>query len=586
MKAIIMAGGEGTRLRPLTCELPKPMLRIMNAPLLEHTLKLLASHEIFDVAITCGYRGEKIKEYFGSGTALGLRLSYFFEDSPLGTAGGVKNAESFIDGDFLCMSGGIMTDLDLGSLIRLHKSRDAAATLALTRSPAVMNYSPVATDEHGKILRFIETPDWSDASSAFTSAGVYVLSPEVLSLIPCGQHSDFGKDIFPAMLSAGKPLYALKYGGYWADICDSAAYRRVHSDILDKKLSLSLPSQREEGIWIEEGAFPEQGALLRPPVFIGSGSKIRRGARIEPYSVIGRGVSIGSGAGIKRSVILDGCRIEENAQLRGCIADEEAVFRSGSAVYEQSVIGRGSIVGENCAVKPSVRIWPGKELPPDSVQRKNLIWGSCLCGIIWNRSGVCGELGREITPEVMTRLGAAVGSMLGGGRLAVSDYGSPGSAMLKSAFTGGALSTGAEVFDFGEQPLPVTRSGVRFHSMQAGVSINIYTSGGTEYGEARFITTAGADPDRAFIAELRGRFEREDFARASAEEIREAEYLFEYKLFNVKNLINSTKIRSLGYKIIISCGSPWAERLLKVRGMISTALSSRQGSSLPSLPSS
>ncbi len=566
MKAVIMAGGEGTRLRPLTCELPKPMVRIMNAPLLEHCIRLLKKHGIEDIAVTCGYMGGKIKEYFGSGAALGVRLSYFSEDIPLGTAGGLRNAAEFIDGDFLCISGGILTDTNLKSVIDFHRSRGGAASLALVKAPSAPDYGAVITDASGRVLRFSELPDWHAAASAYISAEIYVLSPEILSLIPPDTGSDLRRDILPLLLDGGRGIYAVKCESFWADICDASAYRKCHSDILDNKLSVSLPRQTEEGIRIEDGAVIEKGAVLRPPIYIGSGSKICRGARIEPYSVIGRGVTVSGGAGVKRSVVLDGAKIEENAQLRGCVADAETIFRRGSAVYEQAVIGRGSIVGENCAVKPSVKIWPGKELPADTVQKRNLIWGDCVSSRIWTRTGICGELGRDITPEVFTRLGAAAGSICENERLAVSDYGSPASAMLKSAFVGGALSTGVRLYDFGEQPLPVSRSGVRFHGMKAGVSVNVYSSGGTDYGEARIITSGGADPDAELIAALRSRFEREDFVRGGAETVNEAEYLFEYKLFYLKNLINSTKKQSLGYKLILGCGSPWAERLLKSAG--------------------
>ncbi|MCH5188564.1 MAG: NTP transferase domain-containing protein [Oscillospiraceae bacterium] len=566
MKAVIMAGGEGTRLRPLTCDIPKPLVRLVNAPIMEHTIRLLRDNGTTDIAVTCGYLGEKIKEHFGDGSALGVKLSYFFEDAPLGTAGGVKNAAGFIDGDFLCISGSVVTDINLGELISFHKCRGAMATLALTKSPAPMEHSMVVTNPDGRVTRFVDNPDWSMVSSTLISAGIFVLSPKALNYITPGTKSDFARDLFPAMLKDNQGIYALRSGGYWCDIGDPASYRRCTADVLDKKVRLHLPDQQDEGIWLEEGVFLEQGAVVRPPVYIGTGSRIRRGARIEPYSVLGRSVTVSSGAGVKRSIVLDRCRIEENAQLRGCIADEEAVMRRGSAVYEQSVIGRGSIVGENCAVKPSVKIWPGKELPINSVQKKNLIWGGYVNSRIWNSGGIHGELGTEITPEILSRLGAAIGTLCEGGKLAVSDYGSPASAMLKSAFIGGALSTGVKLYDFGEQPLPVSRSGIRFHRIEAGVSINVYTSEGVDYGEARIITSGGVDPDKDFISALRRHFENEDFARSSADTILEAEYLFEYKLFYLKNLINSTTRQSLGYKLILGCGSPWAERLLKSAG--------------------
>lgn len=561
MKAIILAGGEGTRLRPLTCDTPKPLLPIMNVPLAEHTIRLLKNHGCTEIAVTLGYLGSKIKDCFGNGRALGVSLHYFSEKTTLGTAGAVKNAEEFFDDDFLCISGDIITDVNLTELMNYHTDKNALMTVALVKSAVPMEYGTAVTNNDGRIIRFTDSPDWSAAASAYVNGGIYVFSKEIFSHIPSNKPADFVRDIFPAVIGPSTEAYAKKLEGYWTDISDIGAYRKCHSDILDKKINLILPPQKEEGIWLEDGVFIEKGAVLRPPVYIGGGSRIKRGARIEPYSVLGRGVTVNSGAGVKRSVILSRCKIEENAQLRGCVADEDVTFSQGCAVYEQAVIGKGSVIGENCAVKPSVKIWPGKELDADRVQRKNLIWGSCKSSRIWTKTGISGALGTDITPEICSRLGSAAGSLFPG-RIAVSDYGSPAAAMLKNSICGGILSTGARLFDFGEQPLPVSRSGVRFHSMDMGISVNVYSRPSGDYGEIRFIFPCG-DPEGEFIGELRRRYEDEDFIRGDSQSIYEAEYLFEYKLFYLKNLINSTKKQSLGYKLIVGSSSLWAERLLQ-----------------------
>lgn len=567
MKALILAGGEGTRLRPLTCDRPKPMLRVMGRPVLERCVGLLRESGLTDIGMALSYMPACVREYFGDGERFGVKITYFIEDLPLGTAGAVKNAASLADGSgLLVMSGSALTDMDPGELIRFHESRGAMASLALTRSGPDPGHDTAATAADGRITRLAESPDWGLAASSQTCAGMYVLAPELLSYIPDGVPSDLMRDLFPALLGDKKGIYGLELKGYWRELGDLSAYRRCHEDILDGKVRFPLPKDGGNGIFLEDGAVIEQGAAVRPPVYIGSGSAVRRGARLEPYSVLGRKVTVRSGAGIKRAVVLDNCRIEENAQLRGAVVDDGAVLGRGSAVYEQAVIGRHSAVGENCAVKPGVRIWPQKELPADRVQRTNLIWGSCGGGRIWNRTGIFGELGVEITPETMTRLGAAMGTLAGCDRLAASDSGSPAASMLKSAFIGGVLSTGARLFDFGEQPLPVTRSGVRFHRLCAGAAINVYSHGGADYGEIRLIGPGGADPSADFMSDLRGSFEREDFSRSGGDSIHEAEYLFEYKLFYLKNLINSTKKQSLNYNLLIGGGSPWAERLLQSAG--------------------
>lgn len=559
MKAIILAGGEGTRLRPLTCDTPKPLLPIMNIPLAEHTIRLLKNNGCTEIAVSLGYLGNKIKDCFGSGRALGVSLSYFSENRPLGTAGAVKNAEEFFDGDFLCINGDIITDVKLADIMNFHTEKNALMTLGLVKAAFSSEYFSATVNKEGRIVRFSDTPDWSSAAVSYVSGGIYVFSKEIFSYIPKNRPCDFIRDIFPALTSL--EIYAKRLDGYWTDIGDIGAYRKCHCDILDKKIKLVLSPQREEGIWIEDGASVEKGAVLRPPVYIGGGCRIRRGARVEPYSVLGRGVYVSRGAGIKRSVVLNGCKIEENAQLRGCVADENVTFSQGCAVYEQAVIGKGSIIGENCAVKPSVKIWPGKEIASDRVLRKNLVWGSCESSRIWTKNGVNGSPGTDITPEVCARLGSAAGSLFQG-KIAVSDYGNSAAAMLKSALCGGILSTGARLFDFGEQPLPVSRSGVRFHNLDMGISVNVYSHPSGESAELRFIFPHG-DPDGEFIRELRRRYDEEDFVRSDAQNIHETEYLFEYKLFYLKNLINSTKKQSMGYKLIVCGGSQWAQRLLQ-----------------------
>ena len=235
MKAVIMAGGEGARLRPLTCDRPKPMVPLMDKPMMEYIVELLTSHGITEQAVTLQYLPEQIKEYFGDGSSFGASLYYFLEDEPLGTAGSVKNAASFLKETFLVISGDCLTDIDLSEAITFHRQKEALVTIVLTPQDNPLEYGVVMVDEEGKILRFLEKPSWGEVFSDTVNTGIYILEPEVLEYIPAGKKFDFSKDLFPLLLQEKKALYGCSLSGYWCDIGSLERTRQTNYDILSKK---------------------------------------------------------------------------------------------------------------------------------------------------------------------------------------------------------------------------------------------------------------------------------------------------------------------------------------------------------------
>ncbi|HEX2235921.1 MAG TPA: NDP-sugar synthase, partial [Actinomycetota bacterium] len=264
MQAVVMAGGEGSRLRPLTSNMPKPMLPVANRPLIEHILELLRAHGTTDVVVTVQFLASVIRNYLGDGSDLGLTVSYSTEEVPLGTAGSVLNARDLLAGPFVVVSGDALTDLDLGAVVDFHKERGAAATLVLKRMEDPLEFGIVMTGEGSRIERFLEKPTWGQVFSDTVNTGIYVLEPDVLDLIPADQPYDFSSELFPLMLDKGLPLFGYVADAYWTDVGNTDAYLHAHYDVLAGRV-------RTE----------PQGFELRPGVWVGEDVEIDPTARVE-----------------------------------------------------------------------------------------------------------------------------------------------------------------------------------------------------------------------------------------------------------------------------------------------------------------
>ncbi|MGH2684827.1 MAG: sugar phosphate nucleotidyltransferase, partial [Actinomycetota bacterium] len=306
MKGVVMAGGQGTRLRPLTSNQPKPMLPIVGRPMMEHVLLLLREHGITEVVTTVQFLASVVRTYFGDGTDLGLSLAYATENEPLGTAGGVKNAEHFLDDTFLVISGDQVSDIDLAEAVKFHRDRGAAATVVLKHAENPLEFGIVIVDDDGRIERFLEKPGWGDVFSDTINTGIYILEPELLAQIPAGEEFDFAADLFPLLLEKGFPLYGYIAEGYWADVGTQEAYMEVHRDILDGDVRLDVGGfELRPGVWLGEGAEVDPAAEVEGPAYIGENTRIEAGARIRDHTVMGKGVVVKGGAFLHRAVVHD-----------------------------------------------------------------------------------------------------------------------------------------------------------------------------------------------------------------------------------------------------------------------------------------
>jgi len=443
-----MAGGEGTRLRPLTCDCPKPMLRLMGKPLMEYAIRLLQKHGVTQIGATLAYLPDAITDYFGDGEDFGVRLHYYIEKIPLGTAGSVRQASEFLSERFIVLSGDGITDFDLRAALDFHIRHDASATLILKKCGNPQEYGMVVTDAEGCIKSFHEKPGRSDVFSDKINTGIYILEPELLKYIPADRPFDFGHDLFPMLLADGVALYGYAADGYWCDVGDVPAYLRVHMDALEGRIRLDgLP---HSGI-SAEGAILEPGCRLDPPCHIGRGSRIAAGAHIGPYTVIGENCLVEPMAGLKRSILLDGARVESGAQLRGCIAGRQAQIGDGAQLYEDSVVGSRSRIGVRATLPPGVKLWPDKALPDGERPEANIVWGACR-----EQRFIGGGLQLESPAQAARSVQACIAELkprellLGRGASTVSDA-------LWHAAAAGAMAQGVQLIDAGHCTLPQLR---------------------------------------------------------------------------------------------------------------------------------
>jgi mannose-1-phosphate guanylyltransferase/phosphomannomutase len=554
LKAVIMAGGKGTRLRPLSCGIPKPMVPIANRPMMEHIIGLLLRHGLNRVVATLFYLPEKISNYFGDGREFGLELSYRVEETPLGTAGSVRNAKDFLDETFLVISGDALTDIDLTAAIRFHKEKKAMATLVLTKVDNPLEYGVVITEPEGRICRFLEKPGWGEVFSDTVNTGIYILEPEIFSFYRDGENFDFSKDLFPKLLAAGAPLYGYVADGYWSDIGNLDQYRQAHYDLLTGKIRLDLPgTEIGPGVWAGEGVEIVEGAEITGPVLLGDYTRIRKGARIEEFSVIGPHGWVQEDASVKRSIIWQHGYIGEHCQLRGAILADRCHLKAKVAVYEGAVLGEGCTVGGRTTVYPGVKVWPEKLVESGSALRESLVWGTCSVKSLFSYMGVEGTVNVDITPEFAAKLGAAFGSIIGKqARVVIGADSCKPCRALKRAVASGLLMAGIDLYDLGTTTTPITRYAVSILGAQGGVQVRVVPDKATDV-RLEFLDEKGLNISRDLQRKLENAFFGEDFARAGMEDTGEVAFvprLIHQYLDGLLQSTDASAIRSLRLKII------------------------------------
>lgn len=520
MKAVIMAGGAGSRLRPLTCGRPKPMTPLVNKPVMEYTIELLRTHGITDIAVTLQYLPNSIRDYFGNGSQWGVNLEYFVEEVPLGTAGSVKNAQEFLDDTFIVISGDALTDFNLTEAVDFHSASKALVTIVLTSVDAPLEYGVVVTRSDGKIRRFLEKPGWGEVFSDQVNTGIYILEPEVLEEIPPQGKYDFSKNLFPKLYEAEAPMYGYLAQGYWCDIGNIEQYRQAHTDMLSGKLHLQLPGNEiVPGVFAEPDVEIDPSAHITGPVVLGSCSRIGPGVTIEPYSVIGNNVIVEEGASIKRSILWTGTHIGKQSALRGTILCNRVQTGNNVSLFEGSVAGDDTELGDHSIVRPGVKLWPHKVVERGTTVNASMVWGSKSGKTLFGKDGVPGKINVDLTPEFAARLGGAYGGTLQQGqRVLVSSDGEPGAEMIKDALISGLLSTGVYVYEAGPLTPALQRFGVGFLGADGGVYFKTLPEDRQRL-KIQFFDNRGINVSRDSERKIENFFHREDFRRAQADHV-------------------------------------------------------------------
>ncbi len=524
MKAIIMAGGFGTRLRPLTMNLPKPMVPMMNRPMMEHIVNLLKRHGMSDITALLYFHPDAITSHFGDGSAFGCSMKYIRAEADFGTAGSVRNATGQLGmtEPVLVISGDVLTDFDLSAAIAFHKEKKALATIVLTHAKNPLQFGIVMTNPDSEITRFLEKPSWGEVFSDTINTGIYILEPEAYAEIPYKREFDFSKDLFPALLKKPGALVGYIADGYWRDVGNLSEYHEAHMDALHGLVNLEVQGERRNGAIVEEGC-EVGGARFRGQNAIAKGTNIEDGAIIT-NSIIGAGCHIEAGAIVENSILWDGTRVGRNASMSHVVACFNVLVGDRATIDENVFIGEGSQVAEAAHILPNVKLWPGKRVEAGATLQTSLVWEDRWNRELFMNSRISGTSNIELIPEFAAKVGASLGAQVGmGQRVVISRDSDPGSRVLSRALGTGLMSAGIIVVDMQQTPIPLTRHHLRDARQSGGVHVRKNPMD-RHRSDMIFFDSGGYDLPSSKGKSIERYFFGEDFPRAPFDKVGTIEF--------------------------------------------------------------
>jgi mannose-1-phosphate guanylyltransferase / phosphomannomutase len=562
-----MAGGEGTRLRPMTASQPKPLLPVANKPIMEHVLRLLKRHGFTETVVTVQFFAPLVRNYFGDGDEVGMRLQYATEETPLGTAGSVKNAEDALrSGPFLVISGDALTDFDLSAMVAHHKKQGALVTVGLARVPNPLEFGIIILDDDGRIQRFLEKPTWGQVFSDTVNTGIYVMEPEVLAEVPAGEPVDWAGDVFPRLVKAGAPLHGWVGEGYWQDVGTHESYLRAQADVLSGDVETEIDGfEVSPGVWVAEGAEVDPEAVLKGPLCVGEYTKVEAGAELREFTVVGSNVVIKEGAFLHRAVIHNNVYIGQGTTLRGCVICKKTDVMAAARIEE------GAVVGDECLIEPEaylsagVKVYPFKTIEAGAVVNTSVIWESSAQQTLFGPRGVSGLVNVEITPELCVRLASAYASTLRkGATVTTSRDVSRAARALKRAIHGALNASAINVVDLEAMPLPVARFHTSRSDATGGIALRT-TPGDPQSIDIIFLDERGADLSQAACRKLDRVFSRQEYRRAFPGEIAGLVYpprVVENYASELLRSMDMSGVRDAGLKVVLDCADGTAALVL------------------------
>ena len=529
MKAVIMAGGFGTRLRPITCNIPKPMAPVANVPMMEHIVGLLKKYDMNRICSILYFQPEVITNYFGDGKKFGIDMEYQMAAADYGTAGSVKNTEEKLKGEpFIIISGDVLTDFDLAKAIEFHKKNKAMATLVLTKVDNPLEYGVVITAEDGKIVRFLEKPSWGEVFSDTINTGIYILEPEIFDLIPAKTEFDFSKNLFPLMLEKKLPLYGYIADGYWKDIGSLDEYINAHQDVLNGNVTVDLRGDRIGGMGKDvivgkNVKINKSKTKFKGGVVIGDNVVIEDGCSLE-NCVIGDNCVVGKGSSLKGATVWADVKIGERTVIDKCVIGGRTVVEDGAKIASGAIIAEDCFIGRDAVIRENIKIWPKKQVEEGSTVLSSLIYSDKWNKNLFTDFGISGLANIEITPEMACKLGCAYGSSLPKGSTVICSRDCTKVArIVNRAIMCGIASAGVNVSDLRCTPEPVARFKPNAFNRTGGVHIKMADDNPNNL-EIKIFDQEGRDIATGTKKSIERLFNREDFRRANVIEVGEISF--------------------------------------------------------------
>ena len=542
MKAVIMAGGEGSRLRPMTCTAPKPMARILGKPIIEYVFDTLISGGVTHAAITLGYLPHIIENSYEHGYK-NLKLDFIREEEPLGTAGSVKNASAAFKEPFVVISGDAVCDFDIEKIMLYHKASGAMVTIVATDADDPREYGVVKVGEENRVKGFLEKPSWSQAVSSLANTGVYIINPECMKLVPKGKKYDFASDLFPLMIERDMPIYCYHIDGYWCDVGNTDAFLKCQRDAFDGKFNAPV-NQSANGIYLKD-KLPAGDYGINPPVYIGSDVEIADGAQIGPYAVIDDNCFIGENAKIRRSAVLDNSSVSSDVSVTGAVVCAGAALKKGAAMFEGSVAGSGCVIGESSSIKPGVCIWPGKIIGSGAVVSDNVKYGN-IRSDYFGDDGFDEKNGAVLNAETCVKLGYAVSSSRFGKRIGIGHDGTKKSSVMHLALTSGLADGGSAIWDFGECFESELKFLINYCSLNSGMFISC-----SEENRISLCGENGLPPCREFERKTESAMNRCEFRVADEKTIGNISDMSGLKMLYFQELLKENEGMFNGFSVSV-----------------------------------